>query len=215
MAESHPIVQRLARLLSVPPQELIAAAETAPAITADARRALADRRRELAATGEAAASALAARLRPIEARLQAINERRQALRQEESEANAELFDAGAAHAQQLEARERQMRVLEGELRESADPRLAAFATEAQAEIQELCSRWPRGYESFQTTHPLTGSHKTYSNGATLNARIAALRRAVAFVEALKLEPLTAEQIEQQLQALRDALPLVVVELVVA
>ena len=217
MSENHPVLQRLARLLAVPPEMIVAAAQQAPALSADAllanRRALADRRRELADANAQAASAHAARLRPIHERLKAVEARLNDLRQEAGAANSEMFDVEVDYAQQLAAREREGGVLEAELRHSADPKLAAFVEEAWAELGVRCVSGPQGYQSYQVEHRLTGTRRLFSNRVTLEARIGALRKAIDCAEAMKLEALTSEQVEAQLQALRDALPVVVDALV--
>ena len=77
--------------------------------------------------------------------------------------------------------------LEGELRETADPAIGAF-------IHEMSGEYDATRRSGSTNYDAT------------NARLAAITAARAEAEAMKLEALTADELQARLQALADGLP---------
>lgn len=218
------MLQRIARLLGVPPRAVAVAVATAEAreeaphpLDPDAllarRQALVARRRELAEAGEEAGSALSERLRPIEERKTGLRERASELRRQLAEAEAEALGAEISHFAENSARERAARVLEVELRESADPRVLAFIRELQDELAALRLKGPTSYAG--PANPYSDLRRHYSNYESLVGRLDALQGAIAAAESLMLAALTAEEVEARLGALRVGLPEVEVRVAAA
>lgn len=154
------------------------------------------------------------------AELEAVGQERAAtlpdLREAVQEAEAEAREAWEAYATADEARHRASNALmaatsslearrdrlQARLRQMADPRIEAAIAELQ-ELWLLERRTPADITAGPRNH-ITGQTVNYSNYESVQARVMAIRAAIAELEALKVDP--SADVPARIAEIRDSIP---------
>jgi hypothetical protein len=173
------------------------------------RAALQEKRRELVARREAqlGASAAAARVREHDKAtsdrcMGELREKLQDIRAKLQKLANEAITADLDAAQQQEARDRAIRVIDADLAATADHQIAAFVREMWAEEAGLMKA---GLVFVEMKNRYSDEVRTFSNSDAVAARLASVRGAIASAEALKIEPLDCDAVAARLEGLRASL----------
>jgi hypothetical protein len=135
------------------------------------------------------------------------------------EAKATLREAEKAYGQALQAKLGYSHQVSGEiarreqkLRDTADPAIETFLSELQQREEDIC-RGVLTVEMAGKRNIVTDKRQpvVYSNAPSSTAALQALREARAAAQALKLEPFTAQEVQNRLAALRETIPAVTEE----
>jgi hypothetical protein len=164
------------------------------------------RRKELAA--EVDALTADAEKRGLE--LQAAVERAQAAWRRAQEALREKERAlGAARLAQVEAGNRagyELGIRTRELEETASPRIQEFIDRVQAAIDSVRNTKIIEHPGHLNAVTERRTATVHPDGRSLSAYLAALRSAARAAEALKLEPLTEDEVGEALEAILARIP---------
>lgn len=198
------IVSFVAGRLGMSPAALESAAEVEDRESLQAKRLeMGERRKALLAESTTSASVLQERKAAAERRAPELRRILDDTRRALDQIAVDVLDVGAEAFWAELARDRELTRLNADLEATADPRITAAIRDLRREESELMYS---GLAFVERKNRWTDEVRQTSNLASVTDRLAALRRAIGDAERLRLEPLTADEVEERLAALRAGLP---------